>query len=93
MYVKTNQEVLCERRTKKLLALGMTVSSAFTGDAAAKAATLTNNDTKVTESNNAVSITGTDGYPSDFHKAHGAISTADSAAGSYTDSDFRNSCV
>ena len=42
-----------------LLTLGITVSSVFTGDAAVKAATLayTEDDTKITESNDAITIT------------------------------------
>ncbi len=45
-----------------LLALGITVSSVFTGDAAVKAATLayTEDDTKITESNDAITITTND---------------------------------
>ena len=51
------------KEPKKLLAylltLGITVSSVFTGDAAVKAATLayTEDDTKITESNDAITIT------------------------------------
>lgn len=45
-----------------LLTLGITVSSVFTGDAAVKAATLayTEDDTKITESNDAITITTND---------------------------------
>ena len=54
------------KEPKKLLAylltLGITVSSVFTGDAAVKAATLayTEDDTKITESNDAITITTND---------------------------------
>ncbi|MBC5715534.1 InlB B-repeat-containing protein [Roseburia sp. BX1005] len=54
------------KELKKLLAylltLGITVSSVFTGDAAVKAATLayTEDDTKITESNDAITITTND---------------------------------
>ena len=45
-----------------LLALGITVSSVFTGDAAVKASTLayTEDDTEITESNDAITITTND---------------------------------
>ena len=47
--------------SKKLLAylltLGITVSSIFTGDAAVKAATLTNNGTEITGSDSAITVT------------------------------------